>query len=90
MAYCQSLPQQSATSAYGPGSCGPCLSAYDPYLGPRAQTTIATNNLRAQGLARAMAAENAAEKPSKSYTWLIVILLLLLGAVVWGVSSFLS
>ena len=91
MAYCQSLPQESAQSAYGRGACAPCLSAFDPFLGPRAQTTIATNAVRAAQLKRINAAENTAEekKPvsgDNNYLWIVIgVLLLALGGVVWFV-----
>jgi len=88
MAYCRSLPQESAQSAYGRGACAPCLSAFDPFLGSRAQTTIATNAVRAAQMNQIVAAENAAEKkraPDNNYLWIVVIVLvlLILGASVW-------
>lgn len=88
MAYCQSLPQESAQSAYGRGACAPCLSAFDPFLGSRAQTTIATNAARAVQMKHALGIENAAEKKKPSgdnnYLWLVVVLLVLaLGGVFW-------
>ena len=91
MAYCQSLPQGSAQSAYGRGACTPCLSAFDPFLGSRAQTTLATNAARATYLNQLLAQENAAEKKKPVASrdnnyWIIVVVilvLLLLGAIVF-------
>lgn len=90
MAYCQSLPQESAQSAYGRGACAPCLSAFDPFLGSRAQTTIATNAARATRVKQIVAAENAAEQtkaPKKSDGYLqcviAVLVLLILGVMIW-------
>ncbi len=88
MAYCQSLPQESAQSAYGRGACAPCLSASDPFLGSRAQTTLATNAVRANYMNQVLAAENAAEKKpgNDNQYWMIVVailVLLLVGAVVF-------
>lgn len=92
MAYCQSLPQESAQSAYGRGACAPCLSAFDPFLGSRAQTTIATNALRASYMKQAVAAENAAEaqkhhaKPipkSNNYIWWVIAAIVLILVGVW-------
>ena len=90
MAYCQSLPQESAQSAYGRGACAPCLSAFDPFLGSRAQTTIATNAVRAAQMKQVISAENAAEQghakaPKKSnYLWIVIVTLLaLIVGVLW-------
>ena len=92
MAYCQSLPQESAQSAYGRGACAPCLSAFDPFLGSRAQTTIATNAVRAAQMKQVVAAENAAEKkaPKKSnYLWVVIaVLVLLILGVLFKTGSF--
>ena len=87
MAYCQSLPQESAQSAYGRGACTPCLSAFDPFLGSRAQTTIANNAVRATNLKQAIAAENASDNlgnqyqkapKTPDYIWIVITILVLL------------
>ena len=89
MASCQSLPQESAQSAYGRGACAPCLSAFDPFLGSRAQTTIATNAVRAAQMNQVISAENAAEKkkpvPNNNYLWVVIVVLLALltGVLLW-------
>lgn len=81
MIFCRSghLPMQPCLSQpvqTVPSACNGCLQATDPYLGSRAQTTLATNAVRAAYLQNLQAAQVSHGAPSSGGTHLLLAIVL--------------